>query len=38
MNLSVFVVHWDGLGPAKFFIFMSLWLAFCVWSAARSDR
>lgn len=38
MNLSVFVVHWDGLGPAKFFIFISVWLVLSTWLVARSDR
>ena len=37
MNFTVFVVEMNSLGPAKFYLFMMLYLTAIIWWSARRD-
>ena len=37
MNLTVLVVEWSSLGPAKFYIAMMAYISFLLWWSARRE-
>ena len=38
MNFTVYVVEFNSLGPAKFYLFMMAYLTAILWWSARSEN
>ena len=38
MNLTVLVVEWNSLGPAKFYLAMMAYIAILLWWEAKNER